>query len=162
MSQAKRRKAFTFEEDERLRLLIASHGEDNWDLIVSQMPGRTRRQCRERWSHYLCSTLTNGPWTIEDDLKLMEEVGRFGTRWRAIMSSFPGRTDVNIRNRWNVLKARHARIRDAVSIMASEAKQLSAEDVWRAKQEAEAMGKWEFRGEDEAWLFPPVEFHLEF
>jgi hypothetical protein len=34
-----------------------------WSVIASLLPGRTAKQCRERWYNHLCPDITRGPWT---------------------------------------------------------------------------------------------------
>jgi hypothetical protein len=92
--------AFTNEEDELIRKLVAHHGTNAWDLIAAQMMGRTPRQCRERWNSYLMPSLRNGPWDAEEDTQLVHLVRQFGNKWVAISKFFYGRSDSNVKNRW--------------------------------------------------------------
>ena len=105
----KRRSAFTPEEDDRLRELVGKHGENNWFHIASKMPKRDTRQCRERWFNYLSPKVINGVWTQPEDDLLAEKVAIFGRKWKSIEPFFPGRTDINIKNRWNFLQKRKAK-----------------------------------------------------
>jgi hypothetical protein len=96
----RKRKAFTPEEDDRLRALVSRLGDANWRGIAAKMPRRNRRQCRERWFNYLCPTICNAPWsTLEEDL-LRTKVQECGRKWRVIQAFFTGRTDINIKNHW--------------------------------------------------------------
>lgn len=105
----KKRYAFTPEEDDRLRELVEKHGENNWFHIASKMPKRDTRQCRERWFNYLSPKVINGTWSPEEDKVLAEKVSQFGRKWKAIEAFFPGRTDINIKNRWNFLQKKRAK-----------------------------------------------------
>ncbi len=105
----KKRSAFTIDEDDRLRELVGKYGESNWHFITQKMPKRTLRQCRERWLNYLSSNISNGPWTREEDELVVCQAALLGHKWRSMVSMFPGRTDINIKNRWNLLRARAAR-----------------------------------------------------
>jgi hypothetical protein len=100
------RQKFSLDEDKRLRQLVVTHGEDNWPAVAAQMRNRHPRQCKERWTKYLCPKITDMPWTSRDDQFLEEKVGELGPRWKEITKSFPGRTDVFLKNRHNVLKRR--------------------------------------------------------
>ena len=105
----KKRSAFTPEEDDRLKELVEKHGENNWFHIASKMPKRDTRQCRERWFNYLSPRVINGVWTKEEEELLAEKVAIYGRKWKTMEPFFPGRTDINIKNRWNFLQKRKAR-----------------------------------------------------
>jgi hypothetical protein len=52
------RRIWTEEEDEAIRQMVAKHGTKSWALIAENlakdgMPGRTGKQCRERWHNHL-------------------------------------------------------------------------------------------------------------
>lgn len=40
-------------EDNQLRELIEQHGTGNWTNIAEFLPGRSGKQCRERWHNHL-------------------------------------------------------------------------------------------------------------
>lgn len=45
---------WTPEEHERLAYLVAKWGsEKNWAKVAEEMPGRTGKQCRERWLNHM-------------------------------------------------------------------------------------------------------------
>jgi hypothetical protein len=99
--RAKRK--FTPGEDERLRGIVGQLGDSNWKLIATHMGDRDYRQCRERWKNYLAPGVCRGPWAPEEDRLLQLKFSELGSQWSAIARFFPGRTDVNLKNRWVVL-----------------------------------------------------------
>lgn len=101
------RRKFTPEEDEKLTRIIAQHGAKKWDKVASFMPGRTGRQCRDRFHNYLKPSLTNGPWTREEDRMLEQKVLEYGQHWNKIVRFFKGRSDNNVKNRWHTYISRH-------------------------------------------------------
>lgn len=103
------KRKFTPEEDRKLINLIARQGAKKWDRIALSMPGRTGRQCRDRFHNYLDPSLSNGPWTKEEDNLLEEKVNELGQHWNKIVNFFHGRSENNIKNRWYtyVSKQRH-------------------------------------------------------
>jgi hypothetical protein len=97
---------FSPEEDARLSLIVATHGPSDWLRVASCMGSRNARQCRERWQNYLNPTLRNDSWTPEEDRMLQELFGRLGAKWNKIGQSFANRSDMALRNRWQVLARR--------------------------------------------------------
>ncbi|EAY21746.1 Myb-like DNA-binding domain containing protein [Trichomonas vaginalis G3] len=94
------RQKFTAEEDARLIELVRIHGNKAWKKIASIMKTRTTRQCRERYINYLSPSVTNGPWSAQEDSLLIEKVQEMGPKWSKIAKFFPSRSDVNIKNRY--------------------------------------------------------------
>ena len=99
-----KRNHFSREEDERLRLLVEKYGENEWSLVCSEMPNRTIRQCRERWQHHLKETVLKSKWSSEEDRLLFVKYQEIGPKWKYMEKYFPGRTSINIRNRFNCLR----------------------------------------------------------
>ena len=94
------RHKFSQEEDDLLRKLVNEHGTTNWRFIAESIPGRSARQCRDRWKNYLMPGIAKGPWSPEEDALLEEKYKEMGPQWSRIAKFFPNRTDINIKNRW--------------------------------------------------------------
>jgi hypothetical protein len=99
-----KRNLFTAKEDAHLRDLVTRFGIESWEKICASMPGRTCRQCRERWFNYLSPSVRIGPWSDGENALLLEKVCELGLRWKSLVIHFPGRTDINIRNRYRQLQ----------------------------------------------------------
>lgn len=102
LDKVKRRTRAKFlpEEDEKLRALVAELGEDSWEIVASRLPGRNVRQCRERWKHYLSSEKPKEPWTPLEDELLLKKVQEMGGKWTKIARCLKGRTDLQVKTRW--------------------------------------------------------------
>jgi hypothetical protein len=72
----------------------------NWESVAEQIPGRTARQCRERWLNYLSPRVRVGQWTAEEDNLLRAMVEKLGHAWTAISRAFAGRGESDVKNRW--------------------------------------------------------------
>jgi hypothetical protein len=103
-----RRRVFQPDEYRLLAALVAAETCTTWLEIVSRMPGRTARQCRDRWTNYLAPTISLNPWTAEEDALIAENVEEVGTKWATISKLFPGRSDNAIKNRWYTQLKRRA------------------------------------------------------
>ena len=103
---------WTAEEDEKLKALVKQHGTKgvlSWNPIERGMDfRRTQKQCRERWTNYLDPRLKLGPFTEEEDSKLLE-LARIGKNWKTIVKEMPGRTQPRLRRRLNLLQKRRMR-----------------------------------------------------
>ena len=90
---------FTREEDEKLKSLIEEFGTQEWAKIAALIPGRTSRQCRDRWSNYIDPKISTKPWTSTEDMELLKRYAEIGSHWRILANCFPGRSINNVRNR---------------------------------------------------------------
>lgn len=105
MSQSLRspREKFTEQEDALLVKLVESSEIRNWVKIAEQMNGRTARQCRERYDGYLAPHVIKRDWTEEEDKLLLQKYAELGSKWATIATFFLGRTNTNVKNRYNLL-----------------------------------------------------------
>jgi len=68
-------------EDERLVQLVSCYGSKMWSFIVTQMKGRTGKQCRERYMNQLDPSIRRAPWTDEESRIIVEAQAKFGNRY---------------------------------------------------------------------------------
>jgi hypothetical protein len=94
------RRKFSPEEDDLLRRVIAQYGTNDWVLVAQYFQGRTPRQCRDRWKNYVSPEVVNGNWTPEAEQLLFSKVRELGSKWALIAQSFPGRTDIGVKNHY--------------------------------------------------------------
>jgi hypothetical protein len=119
---------FERHEDELLVELVKKYGTDSWNTIASNFTNRTARQCRNRYTLFLAPGLNNGPWTPEEDEILKRQYEVTGPKWALLRQFFPGRTDLNIKNRFVFLTRNCPEIRPL--------KQRYAPEHGEANQEA--------------------------
>ncbi|XP_054995737.1 myb-related protein B [Sorex araneus] len=93
---------WTHEEDEQLRALVRQFGQQDWKFLASHFPNRTDQQCQYRWLRVLNPDLVKGPWTKEEDQKVIELVKKYGTKqWTLIAKHLKGRLGKQCRERWH-------------------------------------------------------------
>jgi hypothetical protein len=97
---------FASAEDRLLSNAVRMFGCANWHRIANLIPGRSARQCRERWTNYLNPDLFNGEWTADDDRMLLARYDEIGPKWVVIAQFFPGRSKNSVRNRLLQLRRR--------------------------------------------------------
>jgi hypothetical protein len=102
-SEAAPRRSFSSAEDRILFTLVTQLGRCQWADVATALPGRSARQCRERWRTVLSPGLVNGPWSRAEDDLLLKLYNEHGPKWSFIAKHFQGRSDCNVKNRW----ARH-------------------------------------------------------
>ncbi|EFA07685.2 myb-related protein B isoform X1 [Tribolium castaneum] len=89
------------EEDARLKQLVEEYNE-KWDVIAELFPDRSDVQCQQRWTKVVNPELVKGPWTKEEDEKVIELVNKYGAKkWTLIARHLKGRIGKQCRERWH-------------------------------------------------------------
>mmetsp|Transcript_13828 Transcript_13828/g.16207 ORF Transcript_13828/g.16207 Transcript_13828/m.16207 type:complete len:486 (-) Transcript_13828:1034-2491(-) len=100
------------EEDTKLLELVNDHKPNwNWRVIADEIPGRNAKQCRERWFLNLDPSINRGPWSQDEDERLVKMVAKWDGRWSLIARYMPGRTENAVKTRFHSLKRKEARNR---------------------------------------------------
>lgn len=95
--------AWSAEEDKKLMMLVMTPNvlkTWGWGRIAEKIPGRTAKQCRERWRCNLDPSIDKSPWTPEEDREILRYQKEMGNRWAAISTLLPGRTENAIKTRY--------------------------------------------------------------
>jgi hypothetical protein len=89
------------EEDELLRTIIneSSEAAIAWEEVSQRFPGRTSKQCRERWNNHIKPEINKAPFTVEDDERLKESFQRHGPCWSKIARDMNDRSENMVRRR---------------------------------------------------------------
>merc|ERR1719487_540181 len=95
-------------EDEMLLHLVRETGK-NFSLIAARIPGRSIKQCRERFTRTLDPAINRAPFSPEEDAIIIREYGRCGSKWSMIAKLLNGRTGSSVKNRGNALLQRKQR-----------------------------------------------------
>lgn len=145
---------FTTQEDDLLKSLVQQEGPHKWSKIASKMPGRTAKQCRDRFQNYLNPSLTNGTWSLEEDQLLFQKIAEYGKKWKLISKFFPNRSHNNVKNRYNSRKY----------MKSNESKCERIENKPDISKESDTIAAEEsiFKIFDEAQIWSSSLFNLEF
>ena len=98
---------WTSDEDNLLKMMVKNQGTNNWSLIAQSIPGRTGKQCRERWLNQLRPELNKNNWTPQEDAILIQQQQIHGNMWTKIAQYLPGRSANNVKNRWSWISRHH-------------------------------------------------------
>ena len=101
--------SWTRQEDETIITFVMQHGTKSWTKLAELLPGRIGKQCRERWINHLDPDINRGPWTLEEDNKIIELHKQYGNKWVKISAMMPHRSDNSIKNRWNSTLSKRAK-----------------------------------------------------
>jgi hypothetical protein len=93
--------SFLETEDQLIISFVRAHGDQKFRDITELLPGRTAKQCRERWFNHLNPSIRKGPWTDEEDRIIFDIYQQHPRCWSLIAASLPGRTDNSVKNRFN-------------------------------------------------------------
>jgi myb proto-oncogene protein len=97
---------WTAAEDAMLTAAVAEFGLFDWPRVAVKVPGRTGKQCRERWVDKLSPDVALGEWSAEEDSILLAKESEFGHAWSKIREFLPGRSTGAVKNRWSWLNRR--------------------------------------------------------
>ncbi|KAH7357208.1 hypothetical protein BKA65DRAFT_534915 [Rhexocercosporidium sp. MPI-PUGE-AT-0058] len=53
----------------------------DWHAIAAQLPGRSNKDCRKKWTCCLAPHIKKGPWDAVEDQLLRQAVGCHGMKW---------------------------------------------------------------------------------
>ena len=71
-------------EEDELLTAVFNEGHKNWGALAARIPGRTSKQCRERWCHHLDPRIVKGKWTAEEDQTIVSMHQEMGNKWATI------------------------------------------------------------------------------
>lgn len=77
-----------------------------WSLVAKAVPGRSGKQCRERYLNHLTPNIKLKNWSPVEDAAIFRLYATDGSKWSMMSKLIKGRTDNGIKNRYHHLKRR--------------------------------------------------------
>lgn len=96
-----RKGPWSADEDQLLRAQHPDKKETKWADVAKKVPGRSAKQCRERWEQNLKAGINKGPITDDEALIICQMVGATGNSWAKIARALENRTDNTVKNWYN-------------------------------------------------------------
>ena len=87
---------WTWEEDQTLRTAVATRGEA-WASVAECVPGRTRKQCRDRWLVHSRSN-NYSPLSLAEQVRLIDLHRLHGNHWKRIADQMVDRSERHLKN----------------------------------------------------------------
>jgi len=107
----RKRQPWSKREDKLLEKVVKNQGctKPDWRFVASQLyetlaTNRTGKQCRERWQNHLRPDIKKGKWTSEEEDQIQSMIEIFGPKWSCMSRVMKGRTDNDIKNKWNSMQ----------------------------------------------------------
>lgn len=90
-------------EDSLVKKAVIAKGVEGikWSEIAKLVPGRLGKQVRERWLNYLDPALKKTPFNKDEEMLLKELHLQYGNKWKKISQNMPGRSENQIKNKFN-------------------------------------------------------------
>ena len=93
---AYRKSPWSPNEDDLLRKAVTKLGtvsEISWTSVAAMVPGRSPKQCRERWRSHVDPSISHEPWSEEENALLLRRYQDHDGKWCEISVALPGRPD---------------------------------------------------------------------
>ncbi|XP_041659596.1 uncharacterized protein LOC121520290 [Cheilinus undulatus] len=101
--RALQKPGWTKDEDEKLFKLMKEFGPNSWPSVSLHFKGqRSNVDCQRRWQQIKNPELIKGPWTQDEDERLIDLVQKYGVkRWSLIAQHLHSRNGKQCRERWH-------------------------------------------------------------
>jgi hypothetical protein len=98
-TKIKKHKNWTKEEDKLLLEVALKYKEKSWTKVAECFKDKNPAQCRARFKR-IRPGIVKGPWTKEEDMRILELVDKHGRNWAMISKTMPSRNGKQIRDRF--------------------------------------------------------------
>lgn len=86
-------------EDNLLKEAVNKYGPCKWSQIANMVPGKTKKQCCDRWRIHV-KGIGRNVWERKDDVALEKAVYEMGDNWTLVAKAVTGKTNKQCRERF--------------------------------------------------------------
>lgn len=101
------KKAFTAKEDQIIQHFVNIIGSHKWEFIAKFVPGRSAKQCRDRYMNNLKPGLMKIEWDHSEDEQLIDLYEKYGPKWSLFCNYLKNRNQTCIKSRYLFLQKNH-------------------------------------------------------
>jgi len=98
-TKIKKHKSWSKEEDTLLIQVATNYNQKSWTKVAKYFTDKNPAQCRARYKR-IRPGIIKGPWTDEEDNKIISLVHTTGKNWAVISKMMPTRNGKQIRDRF--------------------------------------------------------------
>jgi len=91
---------WSISDDKLLQEYVSKHGSKKWSKCSLRIPGRTNKQCIERYNYILNPEVNKSEWSPKENYIIFNKYIEYGGKLSKISSLLAGRTDITIKNRF--------------------------------------------------------------
>lgn len=94
---------WSLEEDKLLTETVQQYGAKKWNFIATFIPGRTGKQCRERWMAHISPDVRTDEFSDDEIRLLLDLHEKYGNSWSYMSQFFDRRPPNVIKNKFNCI-----------------------------------------------------------
>ena len=98
------RVTWTPDEDKMLKIVVDSfHAQlkgNRWSEMAKLIPGRSAKQCRDRYNNFMCKNISRSKFSHSEDQIIIRQYKQFGPCWRRISQILGNRSPLQVSNRF--------------------------------------------------------------
>lgn len=92
------------EEDKLLLDACKNYTDQNlaiiWTEVSKHVPWRAPQACKDRYTLQLNPNVLHKPFSVQEDFTIISKYNEFGSKWNLIQKYLPGRSSIQIKNRY--------------------------------------------------------------
>ena len=110
-----KRRKWKAEEDDILRSYVGD--KISWVRVADSIPGRTGKQCRDRYKRAIQPDIRLEPFTRAEQCFVLAMQEIVGNKWVQIAKAMDRRSECQVKNTWYGISKKRGRLKDMELVM---------------------------------------------